>query len=427
MKLSNVIKGLSDNVLPLGTTPAGQAWCTKCLHPADNATPVAIPDHQAKPHAFLAFSSQYTISPPGTLSSTDSWAGDLLLSPDVIGPAAWYTDKTGNFAEPLVDRLHATSGLLNHGLNSQITGTGSTPEEIYQNKLSTLQLNVREMRPAYFGATVELQAPSLADQGTVTCSQYDLADDFFSFTGIHTVQKNIAAQKLLAMVRLGDMATYGSMMSTPGSYIGQAKEGVYAPLKLSPEALHFTNVRSSVQTHSDWDAYASATASDTLTVTASTGTTGPIGCCRDVCIPLTDGTGTTIRDERLPRLTSRVIHMCFRGLSPSATLVLTIRHGYEATIPPGSIYSPYITMPPMYDQPSIDAYFAIARQLADAYPGDYNSLGALLPIIADIASETLPKVLPALRDLWGHVRGAFSSFKEKKALAEKSAGSKGSK
>lgn len=408
MKLRQVI---ADTALPLGATEAGKVWCTKALHPADVAIPVSIPDRQARPHAGLCFGGQYKISPPGGLNSTDSWDADLLLSPDMICPGSYTVDKTGNYLEPLMDRLHLPSGLANRFLNSQIIGTGATPEESYQLKLATVQQNVREARLSYFGATLELQAPSLSDQGTVVAAQYDLPYDMFNFAGVDNVNKKVLATKPLAVTRLQSMPSFSSMMSIPGSYTGKVKDGVYAPLKLSEEALHFVNVQSSVAPHTDWDQATGNFVSDLVTITSTTGLTGPIACCRDYTLSATDGTGTTQRDEALPRLTNRIIHICARGMSPNATLYITIRHGYEVTVAPNSIYSPYVTLPPPPDYAAVEAYFAIARQLADAYPGDYNSLGTLLPIIANIAAETLPKVLPAFKDIWSHLKTAFTSYK----------------
>lgn len=408
MKLRQVI---ADTALPLGSTEAGKVWCTKALHPADVAIPVSIPDRQARPHAGLAFGGQYKISPPGGLTATDSWDADLLLSPDMICPGCYTSDKTGNYLEPLMDRLHLTSGLANRFLNSQISGSGATPEESYQAKLATVQQNVREARLSFFGATLELQAPSLADQGTLVASQYDLPYDMFNFTEVNTTTKSVYAVKPLAVTRLQFMPSFSSMMSIPGSYTGKVKDGCYAPLKLSEEALHFTNVQASVAPHTDWNQTSGAFLTDGVECTASTGTTGPIAACRDYTIYLSDGTGSYLKDEALPRLTNRVIHICARGMAPSATLYLTLRHGYEVTVAPNSIYSPYVTLPPPPDYAAVEAYFAVARQLADAYPGDYNSLGTLLPIIANIAAETLPKVLPAFKEIWGHLKNAFTSYR----------------
>lgn len=419
MKLKQVI---ADTALPLGSTDAGKNWCTKALHPADVVIPVAIPDEQARPHAFLGFCGQFKISAPADLHDTDSWDHDGIATPDMINFATVVSQKSGVLAEPLMRRENLASEQTNRMLNTQITGEGITPEAAYQAKLTTVLNNISEARLAYYGVTLEMQAPSLADQGVVVCSQYDLPDDMFSAAGVNSATNSTFALKPIAVTRLKKMPTFASMMSIPGSYNGKMRDGMYAPLKQSPECLHFTNVRSTVESHIDWNASENTDVDDALNFTKTTSVSSPIGCCRDFTFARPDGTypagSVYIADERLPRLTNRVIHWCVRGLSPQASLYLTVRCGYEVTCTPGSIYSPYLSLPPPPDYAAVQAYFAVARQLADAYPGDYNSLGALLPVIAQVAMDTLPKVLPAFKEIWGHLKDAISGGRAAYAKAK---------
>jgi hypothetical protein len=50
----------------------------------------------------------------------------------------------------------------------------------------------------------------------------------------------------------------------------------------------------------------------------------------------------------------------------------------------------------MYDCRALDTYFAIARELKDAYPADYNDLGKIWDIISRVGKKVLPvlKVMP---------------------------------
>lgn len=317
------------------------------------------------------------------------------------------------YAGSLINKMSFVSGTQNRFLNSQITGTGATPEEAYQAKLTTINQNVREARLAYFGATVELQAPALSDQGTLNCVQYEVPDDDFCACMPNTVSNAVRALKKIKVTHWDQFASFDSIQSLPNAYTGRARDGVYTPMKLSPEDLHFRNMRCTEAVHTDYDASTTSYATDTLSITTSTSLTGPIGCCRDLNIPNLAQVGTAIQDERLPRLTNRISHICVRGMAPTSSLYVTVRSGYEITVSPGSIYSPYVRNPVALDRTALDAYFGISRQLADAYPADYNSLGTLLPIIASIASEVLPSLVPKVAEVVKQLAGVWKNGKER--------------
>jgi hypothetical protein len=44
----------------------------------------------------------------------------------------------------------------------------------------------------------------------------------------------------------------------------------------------------------------------------------------------------------------------------------------------------------MHDQVALDTYFAIARELKDAYPADYNDLGKIWDAISAASKKALP-------------------------------------
>jgi hypothetical protein len=421
MKLKNVI---SETQIPLGTTPIGQDWCMKALHPADQATPVSVPDSQSRPSAFLAFQGQYKIAPTGlALAATDTWDCDILLTGDMISPGAFSFDKTGAYSGGLLTKNYFNSGSQRHFLNAQLTGSGATQEEAYQAKLATVTANIREARLAYSSCTLDLQAPALSNQGVINCVQYEVPDDVFTGCYISTVSDQLVALKTIQCTHWDQFATFDTIQSLPNAYTGKAVDGVYAVHKLSPEDLHYRNMRQTQACHSGWNPVTSAEVQDQIPIHASTGVTGPIGCCRDLTVATPSGVGSWIQDERLPRFTDRVIHICCRGLAPTSTFYLTVRSGYEITVSPGSIYSPYVRNPVPVDDVAQKAYFAISRQLKDAYPSEYNSLEMLLPVIAELAGQVLPALLPKAVDLGKRVYEAFkhkSGEKRDQAIVDKS-------
>jgi len=83
-------------------------------------------------------------------------------------------------------------------------------------------------------------------------------------------------------------------------------------------------------------------------------------------------------------------YMYFTGLSYQATVTLTVRSGFELQVPTDS---PFLTMtraPAVFDPVAIKLYHAIAQNMLNAYPAEYNQAGLLWEVISSIASSVLP-------------------------------------
>jgi hypothetical protein len=70
-------------------------------------------------------------------------------------------------------------------------------------------------------------------------------------------------------------------------------------------------------------------------------------------------------------------------------------------VSPASTLAPQLKLSPPYDKRALDTYFAVARELKDGYPADYNDLGK----IWDALSGALKQIGPALSVIpgWGPV------------------------
>ena len=51
----------------------------------------------------------------------------------------------------------------------------------------------------------------------------------------------------------------------------------------------------------------------------------------------------------------------------------------DMMVRPGTIYAPFVRMPPVEDHLAFKMYAEVSRRMADCYPSRYNNLGALIP------------------------------------------------
>lgn len=411
-KLKEII---STNALPLGSTAQGAEWATKALHPSDPVSPVhGAPDLEARPSTLVTFNAMVKISPPAGLSATDTWDVDILNTPDPVCFATWATDKTGNYAGSLLDRLHFTAGINNRFLNPQVSGSGATPELAYAAKVSTFHDSVESFRLAYYGATTHLDAPALSNQGTVCAVQFPYETESLSVSNYNLTGVKVEAMRSMTMIPFAQMPDYTGIQNMPNAMFGPARDGVYLPFKLSTEDLHYRNCDDLRVTHTDWDATNSTTfsaASNSLSMTTSTGLCNLLAPTADCVVT---AAGATSGGRMLPRATSNLGMTSFRGLSATASVQMYVRCGFELCVLPSTVYSPFLRNPAPYDASAIQAYFAMARTLKDAYPADFNDLGKMLEFLGGVAEKVLPLAVPQLAPLIPMVKGAYRMIKGSK-------------
>jgi len=420
---------ITDTKLPLGSSEAGQVWATKALHPSDAVTVMdGIPDAKSRPSAFLAFNNMFQVSAPGAITSSQTWDLDLLLTPDPICFGSNTSDITGDYVGSLIAPVRFAPGLANKWfLNPQIIGQGNSPELSYVAKAQSWYNSVRHYRLGYYGATIQLDAPAVANQGTIVATQYPVVTQTFTMAkydlggSLESTSKkredNIAAPvcqacRSIQMVPYFRAPTFTSIQNLPDVFTGKAVDGTYVPFKLSEEDLRFRNADDASLVHSDYDA---STAENVLLTAAAVNLRAAdvdvmLAPVQGVVIPL-DNTALPSAGIMMPRCTENIGHVCMRGLSPSATVYVYVRCGFEIIVPPGSTYSPYVHQPLVHDPLALDAYFGIARQLKDAYPASYNDLGTMLETIGSIAERVLPMIVPGISPMLSMVKGAYRGFK----------------
>jgi len=345
-----------------------------------------------------------TISAPAAAS----WNADVLLNPSPL-----YFGK-------VISKAGATYG-TNTIFNTQLgvanpSEFGATARTWNSTALATWTNAVTKYRLCYASVTATLTASATTNEGSVTSAQYPYSFREVSAPGQFDLTGNPILIYMNAKSRIvpANLRSPQTLQGMVGSTTWEAREGAYCILRLSEEALRWnsnddiigpqaitgTQVTASGQVPStailDFSTAAVASSTDTMFgpqgvwghyVGTGTGATGVVGQTGDV----------------LPRPCQDFMgHVSFNGLDAAASLVLTYRVGFEAVVPPESLYAGQVTPALQPDGTALDSYFAYARYLQSAYPASYNIFGMLaglasaaLPIIKDVGAKLLPSVMDA--------------------------------
>jgi hypothetical protein len=331
-----------------------------------------VPDQNAGSSFVQCYQQTVSLSTPGQL---DTWEGEIYF----------YTDPSC-FGCCNVRDTDNTDSAVRLFPNLNLAAGGTTVEDAW----TTLLNNAERWRCAYYGVTVQLDAPALANQGTFVAAQYCVKPMFWG--NMQHAHQNGQSYQYRKLVRYdaNDTAEYDTCMQMPGAFTGPAKGGCYMPLKLDSNHAEWHDQNDLVFDASRWGAAAEYIEEPITNLTTN-------GLYPGLVSPYwTSGTWTLGGDLHLLPCTSGVGCVCFRGVSKDATIRLTFRVGFELCVQPGSLLAPNLHATPAYDRTAIDTYFAIAREMKDAYPAEYNDFGKLWDVIKSIASRVAPvvKALP---------------------------------
>lgn len=368
-KISNVAMLLKKEIMSkassLGSTAAGADWCLKALHPADPLVEVrGLPDKSAVPSAFVNYQSAFTISPAA--GSTGTWTVDVSLLPDPVAfLSIGKTDSTG-----------ATNSL---GLNSQLTGA------TYDAKAGTLTTAIQRWRLVYAGMTIVQDGPDLANQGTVVCIQKPCMPGVSAFGTLNGTQADVGNKSIFYGTE--DAPDYDSSMAMPNAYFNQSKYGVYAPMKLTRTCQNWRDLYIHVSRVMGQSAVLHGAGAYTLPGATSANTTWPYyGVNQDSWSAAAGRAGSAVFDWG----NDVCVQACFRNMAVTTSLSVYVRFGIEVQCQASSIYAPQLRLSPPHDALAIQTYFAIAREMKDGYPADYNDLGKIWSVIKEAVRRVGP-------------------------------------
>jgi hypothetical protein len=364
--------------LPLGDTDEGRAWCLKALHPSDPLVEVrGIPDKSAVPSVFVNYQSTFALDAPA--GAVGSWGFNLDFLAHPVGFAHV------NTFDP--DSLHTAETMFN---NSQLPGL--THAEKYR---SFRQLAQR-WRVAYAGISVYQDSAALSNQGTIVACQAAAEPRTLSMIpmALNAIDPSLATIPIHNYA-YEDRALFGTSQNMPNAYFGRSCDGCYMPMKLTKTCQQWKSQADEVMyvTVSELDqAQPKGVAKLFTDGDAKSWPFSDIDAC--YCDGSVDGIGTRT-SPLCNEVTGRI---SAENLALTTRYTFFVRMGFEIQVSPGSLMSPHQQLSPRYDSAALKTYFSIAREMKDAYPEDYNSLGKLWDVISRAARTVLPvlKMIPGV-------------------------------
>lgn len=191
----------------------------------------------------------------------------------------------------------------------------------------------------------------------------------------------------------------------PNKFDGPAKDGCYVPLKI-------TNSCESWISQSDLCMWLMRPLSKDVSPVIGSGS-GPLGW--ESPFPtlhsgwIKSWTGVIGSDTLTsPLCNGNVADVSFWGLHPQASVKLVFRIGFEYQVNQQSAFVPNLRTSPSYDQVALQTYYAISRELRDAYPASYNDLSKLWGVVKRAFTTVAPILAPALGPIGGPIVAAVS-------------------
>lgn len=378
---------LLSKALAFGDTPTGQAWCLKALHPSDAVvTSSGIPDLTSVPSVVQNFSQTYNLMNPLAGQNDGNWDADVFFYPHPVFLGAVRTvDAAGTVAWSPI-------------LNAQING--ATAAE----KCATFATLCERYRLTYLGVTGYQNSSALSNQGLCAVAQYMDTPGYVSLPS--TVPGMLG---WLHEVWVTGPRTFTQLQTMPNAFLGAAREGMYAPFRMS-ETSQDWQVPGDLVVHENNQNSAGFVQDHVLPVSAPApnypyALSGSYYTAAGV---LNQGVRTFRRSD------TGMIHVSLQALSADASMMFYIRNGWETQILPGSTLTGFAQSSPVSDPRALASYFAISRELKDAYPAEYNDLGTLMKTIRDAASEVLPIIgkfsgMPILGSAAGKLVGSIGT------------------
>lgn len=350
------------------------------------------------PTTFMNFQSTYTLSPP-TDPAAKPWKFDMSLLPH---PIAFLYSRSSN-----IDDMYTTN---QNFLNQQIPG--DTHNMKYRNFIGLFE----KWRLCYMSVTVYQDAPALANQGTIVVSQPAVMPrrvfsglSNYNYSDLATV--TTACLPKLNSYDLADYPDYLKSQALPNSYFARSDAGCYVPLKLTNTCQHWHSEEDSVMNALNNVNLIPSSVRQYAINAGGVGIRGvatvdnlpavgdfpfpsllPLVRVGSIPTPGLNSTAIMVGEFTSDMCNDNWAHISARNLSPACSYSFFVRAGYEVTVNATSAMSPQLRLSPPYDPTALRSYFAISRELKDAYPADYNDLGKIWEEIKSAAAGVYPLI-----------------------------------
>lgn len=366
---------------PLGETEVGKAWCLKALHPAETTVISSpMPTRETRSFATVAFQQLNLLEMPAAYDPAKTYDLTIYFHRD---PTLLFSYKFAQVgAADVTGYVHSTQ---------MANGTHYQEHMAYRSNCERFRLTSSSIS-AYFDGASE------TDQGHLVCGQTDLPRLVVPLLVPGTdLPVNDYGARLPLCFYQDDPPLMPQILQATRPYQGAANKGVYCPSKLQELGRWITTNQSFMMPGSS------------TSTTGSTGGTYPFselgGGSYFADQPYSDFYGTfpymvPAGGGSVPRTfaqaDSTLTSIFFTGVASTSTVRVTCRWTIDMIVRPGTVYAPFVKMPPVEDLGALRMYAEISRRLQDGYPSSYNNLGFLLPLISKIAGTIGPMILPRI-------------------------------
>lgn len=392
-QMTEVLRELGGDAI-LGTTDAGQLWCLKALHPAQqNVQSCQCPTLENRQIVSTSYTQINNFSLPSSFDADKVWEMHIWVHRDPCILYSYTLKQAGK------------TEIRGYVSNTQVS-KGDLGLDSYDNTFAFFRDSAERLRLTSHSITGYFDGASMTDQGHVVLCQTDLnrvelpstydAKDFID----HPDDMFQKLRGSLPFVYYQDpRCTYEQALQFPNFYQGPIAEGFYCPSKMTnPGSWIVTNdpklmIGASNSTHTE---------TETTSILNDIGKPpgGVYGA--NECGKFRWTFPFFIRDEPYhPKMVfdshdPGITNIFIKGIAGTSTVRLTVRMTMDMIVRPGTSFAPFAKEPVGYDEPAIRMYYEISRRLKDGYPGSYNMLGSLLPLIGKAASFLAPIVIPNL-------------------------------
>lgn len=352
-----------------GDTPTGRDWCIKALHPSDPAVSVAgVPDQSCASTVFLNWQQTNNILPPSSTSSS-TWSADIhvLPTPFEFGNARTTQSGEAPIVIPFPNLALGVSGPL---------------------AFEALAGTYERWRLAYMGVTVYHDAPALSNQGTVVAAQYVVEPLVVCPPATLAGGVMLSANAPVVRYQTEDGPEFERLITMPNAMAGQAKDGVYMPLRLDSNHCVWQSSADRV-----FEASAAGMGNGVVAYLSNAPNVPSLlfPDVMQISPVVAAGEFTGVTGSAVGRLSSPLTGgICFTNLSAGSRLTCVWRVGFECMVQPGTAMTSFQHVSPAYDRTAIDNYYRVSRELKDAYPADYNDLGKMWDVVKKAANFVAP-------------------------------------
>jgi hypothetical protein len=245
--------------------------------------------------------------------------------------------------------------------------------------------------------TIYQDGPDLANQGTIVVSQAPLQPNYYTHSYQTVTQPSGPDYGLTRLAWYDDVSqgpNFQRSQAMPNAMMGRSRDGAYIPLKLT-------------ETCQDWQSQGNLICpfvpaelgTDTYSVWVRIPVVKVPAYPFPVVEPFYEPAGGGILGQSIPDLmNASVAHISARNLSDQTSFTFYFRMGIEVQLTASSSLTPQLKLSPPFDRVALDTYFAIARELKDGYPADYNDLGRMWDVISQAAKAVIPmlRYVPAI-------------------------------